>query len=324
MKPGTGILQAGWRRGATLIELLTALTIALIFIGSVAAAFIQVIRSSDEAEAVVRAHSSARAAVDQIARELRQLRVDADPGYVQLLLVNRPLAYGNFIDDDGDGAVDEDVIDGIDNDGDWTAGSDQHATIGGLTERDAYVGVADLGDRQVDEDHRFSADEATFIQPPGTLGPGSFRRRVTYRLGTFDTEQNVLLRAYIDNPTTTGTGTEVVEPVVFDVVSLDILAWNANNNVAGPVAGEPYWQSEWDATTMNFPFTRPVNAPFGVPPFKFPAAFHISVTVNAERLPLRDISGWPGNARPLRTVTMSTVVNVESVIQDTRYFLFVR
>ena len=309
----------------SLLELLVALTITMIFIGSVAAAFVQIIRASDEAEAVIRAHASARAAVDQIARELRQVRLDSNPLYQQFNIIDRPLAYGNNVDEDGDGSFDEDIIDGVDNDGDWTVASDQHATIGTMTERPDYVGVADLGDLRVDEDHRFSNDEVSYIIPPRLLGiDPQPRRRISYRLGTFDGEQNVLLRVRVDDPPAFATGTEEIEPVVFDVVSLDLLAWNANDNAVGPVPDKPYWQSDWDATSFSFPFQRPSGAPFGVPPFKLPAAVFVSATVNAERLPLSDLPVWTSGNRPLKTVTMSTVVNIESVIQDSRYFFYVR
>lgn len=317
--------------GVTLIELLVALTISLIFVGSVAAAFIQIIRSSDKAEAIVRAHTSARSAVDAIARDLRVLQLDAtNLDYWQLTLINRNLTYGNFIDDDGDGAVDEEFFDGYDDDGDWSPADDRHATIGGLTERPEFVGVDDYGDLNVDEDCRFSADELSFIIPQSLDNPGVPRRRVTYRLGTFEGEEHVLLRAVVYNPSVDGTGdTEIVEPVVFDVVSLDILAWNANSNSPRNVGGNQvaYWVSEWDAEQVNYPFVQVINSPDGdpmAPPFKLPAAFLVSVVVNAERVPLSEIRDWPGGGRPIKTARMSTIINVEAIINDTRYREYVR
>ncbi|HMZ51245.1 MAG TPA: hypothetical protein PK988_03175, partial [Candidatus Sumerlaeota bacterium] len=95
-------------------------------------------------------------------------------------------------------------------------------------------------------------------------------------------------------------------------------------NAVSPVPGRPYWQSSWDATSIAFPAVRPIGAPFGVPPFKLPAAMYISVTVSAEGVPLSEIGGWPTGSRPLKTVTLSTVVNIETTVQDSRYFFYVR
>jgi len=317
--------STGGRRAITLIELLVALTITIIFVGSVSVAFVQIIRSTDRANAEMRANSSARAAVDKIARDLRAIVLDSNPSYQQFVLRDNTLPYGNNVDEDNDGAADEDLIDGRDLDGDWTLADDYHATIGSQTERVDYVGAADLGDYHVDEDFPFSRDEVTFIQPGRIVGITIIpRRRVTYRIGTFDSENYVLLRDVEDNPPVATPGTIASEPVVFEAVSLDMLAWNANDNAVSPVPGRPYWQSSWDATSIAFPAVRPIGAPFGVPPFKLPAAMYISVTVSAEGVPLSEIGGWPTGSRPLKTVTLSTVVNIETTVQDSRYFFYVR
>ena len=282
------------------------------------------IRASDEAEANVRAYSAARSAVDLIARDLSRLQLDADPDFHQFLLIDRRLPFGDNIDHDGDGIADEEFFSGFDEDGDWTIDDDLHAEIApGLFERPDYVGLQDHGDFQVDEDVRFSADEIIFVIPPGAAGPESPRQRVTYRLGTFEGETNVLLRLTADNPPPIGPSIEITEPVLFEVLSFDVLAWNANDDVESVNPGRPYWTAQWNAEEKTFPEVRPVNAPMGVPPFKLPASFLIRVTVNAEREPLADIPDWPG-PRQIRTVYLSTVFNVESVIQDIRYDLFVR
>ena len=313
-------------RAMTLTEVLVAVAASSILVASVSYAFIQIIRSSDEAEAQVRASTGARLAVDQIARDLRQLQLDADPDYQIFRLVNQTLTYGDRYNNDGDGFTDEEQFDGFDEDGDWTSAEhDRHAETPFGPERPNYVDLPDYGDARVDEDVRFSADQVTFVVPAGSSGPGSARQIVTYRLGSFDGEDNVLLRATVTDPTSpTGPFTEVVEPVVFDVVSLDVLAWNPNDDVTSPNTGEAYWASEWDAALKVGPGLRPINAPFGVPPFKLPAAFLISVTVNAERQPLNQIAGAPAASGPLRTKTISTVVTVESTTQDIRYFLYLR
>lgn len=314
------------RRALTLVEVLVAITITVIIVTTVSLAFLSVIRSSDDAEALVRGHTAARAAVETIARELRSLQLDGDPDYQQLLLVDQPLAYGDNIDNDEDGAIDEELFDGRDDDGDWTLSDDRHVQIGSFTERATFTGVPDYGDPGVDEDTRFSADQITFVVPAGITAPDAPRLRVTYRLGTFEGEDNVLLRLVEVDPPANLPQTPIVEPIVFDVVSLDILAWNPNNNVADtPLPGRPYWDVEWDARAIEFPAVRPADAPVAtVPPFRLPAAFLIRVTVNAERFPLEEIPGWPLNGEPLRTVTLSTVVTVEQTIQDPVYDAFVR
>ncbi len=309
-----------YSKGLTLLELLVALTASLILVGGVATAFISVLRASDEAESIVRAHTSARSATQAIARDLRLLQLDSDPAYRQLILVDQPLASPDpreEVDglDDGPGAGTQ-----------WTAPDDRHALIGGVVqERAPFVGVPDLGDANVDEDPGYSADEITFILPAGVMAAGSPRTRITYRIGEFDGER-ALLRATVVNPAPDGSGSpEVVEPVIFDPVSLDILAWNSNNNaVASPLAGQPYWQSTWNAAGIMLPSIVPSRAPAGVPPFRYPAAFMIRVTVNAERFPLSENPGWQLGATPLKTVAMTTIVNVESVIQDPLYDAWVR
>lgn len=315
-------------RGLSLLELLAALAASMILVGGVSTAFILVTRAADEAEAVVRAHASARSAVDAIARDLRLLQLDANPAFQQLELVDIPLAYGDFVDNDRDGNVDDQFFDGSDfgSSGLWSGSGDLHAQIGAFTERGYALGHPDWGDAGVGADTRFSADEVSFIVPAGVYGPQSPRQRITYRLGEFDGVDNVLLRIVSEDPSVDGVGDPVlIEPVVFDVMSLDILAWNANNNNSGTPGNRPFWTSEWDATVLDSSTAAPHGASTGtVPPFKFPASFLIAVTVNAERVPLSEIPGWPLSGQPVKTVRIDTIVNVESVIQDPRYDAFVR
>lgn len=311
-------LQNSPVRGMTMVEILVAVTVTLILVGSVSAAFIQVIRASDEAQSQVRAHNSARSAVDAVAQDLRQLQLDPDLAYQTLVLSDAPVAYGDRIDNDLDGSADEELFDGLDDDGDWTALDDRHLEVAGRREREAYVGRPDFGDARVDEDCHFSADEITFIIP------GTPRKRVSYRIGTFDGVGNVLLKVVTLNPPATPPYTETIEPVVFDVVSFDVMAWNPNNDVAGPLPGEPYWQGTWDASTLTPGTVRPLNSPNGTPAFKLPAAFLISITTNAERKPLSEMPDWRISSKPLKTATVSTVVTVESIAQDARYFVYLR
>jgi len=54
------------------------------------------------------------------------------------------------------------------------------------------------------------------------------------------------------------------------------------------------------------------------------ASFVVRVTVNAERTPLTEIRDWPLGGRKLRTVSLETVVDVESVLNNANYDGFVR
>lgn len=305
-------------RALSITEVLVATVISVIFVGSVATVFTMTIRASDEAEAIVRANNRARAAVDRIAADLRNLRVDPRNATQTLVLRDQPLAYGDGIDNDRDGSVDEEFVDGIDEDGDF---ADQHAQINGtFFERYPNQGSPDLGDIGVDEDCQFAEDFITFVQLPSQT-PDGRRRRITYRIGFFETQANVLLREMVIDP---GLPTQEiqVDPLVFDVVSLDILAWDANWNPVGPVI-PPRWVSEWESAIIAPPL-RPWDAPAGVPPFPFPASFYIRVTVNAEPIPLSEIPDWPIGGRALRTESLETVVTVEATQSDARYQLYVR
>jgi type II secretory pathway pseudopilin PulG len=306
----------------TLVELLTALAVASILVAAMGAAFLQVVRSSDEAEAQIRAANTARLAVDVVARDLAQITPNA-PDVTYLLLVNRTLTYGDRIDNDGDGQIDEEVFDGIDNDIDWQFDrDDRHAQVGPFLERPTFVGIPDFGDARVDEDCLFSADEITFLLPT-FQSPTGLPQLVTYSLGSFDGENNVLLKTVEDDVGGTSP-TITVEPVVFDVLSLDILAWDPNVNPLSISPSTGYWVSEWDSDLRVAPTYRPVNAPLGVPPFRLPSAFLVSVVVNADRLPLREQPDPETSGRPLKTVRATTIVNVQSTLTDPRYFAYLR
>lgn len=297
------------------------MAVSLLVVTAVAGAFIQMIRTSDAVEAQVRASNTARLAVDRIAKDLGQVLDPGNARIFRLEIVDRPLTYGDFIDSDRDGTVDEEIYDGIDNDSDWTSTDDRHASTPFGLERPAFVGVADQGDDSVDIDCRFSADAITFTLAASQTSTGRLQR-VTYSLGTFEGVDNVLLKTVNDGFNTTS-NTLTVEPLVFDVVSLDVLAWDINNDAPTPVANAPYWRTEWVSDDKQSPL-RPINAPVGVPPFRVPGAFLISVVANAESAPLSEIRDWPAGRRELRTVRVTTVVNAESVISSNRYSEFVR
>lgn len=309
------------RTGLSLVEVLAATLISTILVGSVVSVFVLTIRASDDAEAVVRAANRARAATERISNDLRFLRVDPAFAFFDqtLVLQDAPLAYGDFVDQDGDSVPDEELVTGHDNDAD---AGDQHGVFPPFAERPRFVGVTDFGDRGVDEDFRFSHDRITMRLLPDVNYPN--RRQVSYYIGTFEGEDNVLLREEIILDSSLGPiGTATVDPVVFDVVSLDILAWDPNRPSGSAPPPTPYWVSEWNAALIPVE-SRPYRAPVGTPPLLFPAAFLVRVTVSAESLPLTEVGNWPTGGRQLRTETIDTVVPVESVINDARYTLYVR
>lgn len=326
----SGLRRRRPQRGLTLIEALTALVVTLIFVGGVTAAFIQIVRAADEAEAMVRANSAARGAVDQIANELRQLQLDANREFRQLRLINRPLAHGNNMDMDGSGEPGQSHVNGRDGEGSWTTDEDRHAQIGPHYERPNFVDLPDLGDDLIDTDVRFSADEISWI----VAGTGG-QLRVGYRIDEFEGEENVLVRWFQE-----GDDPVQVEPVIFDVVSLDILAWDVNAEIKDESPFQPivpYWVEEWDSVPILLepdrfvPGVNPPLFPDGQPvvqvePFYIPPSFYIRVTVNADPLPLREIprNDWPMGDRPLNTVAISTVVNVESVLHGQLYYDYIR
>jgi hypothetical protein len=201
--------------------------------------------------------------------------------------------------------------------------------VGPYAERPEFVGLPDHGDVLVDGDFHYSRDEIT-IRIPASGTPLRPAELIRYTIGSFDGNDFVLLREVTVHPGATNAET-TLEPVVFDIVSLDLLAWNVNVTELGdpafPTPGgvrHPYWASEFIAAEQLFPTFRPYSAPFGVPPLEFPAAMLISVTVNAERMPMSEIAAWPLGTRGLATQTLSSVVAIESVIKDVRYQLYVR
>lgn len=308
------------RRGITLTEILVALAISLIFMGSVVTAYVQIVRAANVAESRVQAHTRARAALDIMARDVEMVRSDPSIAPQEFRLVNNTLPYGDRIDHNGTGNPDDGEFNGFDDVGIWTPADDNHAQIGTRRERPDFVGLPDHGDFNIDNDVRFSRDELTIRIPADPLG-STPARRITYRIGTFEGLDYVLLR----EEENLQSGETLIDPLAFDVVSLDILAWNPNDDVVAPGGlMRPYWASEWDAADKTPPL-NPIGAPPGTtPPFVFPAALMLSVVVNAEDMPLEEISGWPFGGRSLKTERLTTVVNIQEVVTSTIYQIYVR
>lgn len=317
-------IQRSARRGVTLTEVLVAVTISLVFMTSVLAAYIQISRAASQSEARIQAHTKARNAVDMLLRDLRFVRTDPTlaPEDQVFELVDGPMAQGDRIDNDRDGSVDEEVVDGYDEDGDWQVADDLHAALTGSGDRRAFIGLADLGDLKVDEDTVFSRDRLTFRLP---ADPGMGRPAVEYSwyVDSWNGRNDVLVRqvrTFVDIVPTVA-----VEPVAFDVLSFDVLAWNANNDVPSPGGKlSPYWVSDFDAGAVAVSGASPYGAPGLISPFLLPAAVRVQITASAEPVGLEDSGKWPLGSEPLETATMAGVVGIESITGTLRYELFVR
>ena len=281
-----------------MVELLVALAIASAFLSGVYMTFIQIIRAHDTAEARREAIRNARVALDQVADDFKQL----DAVISQLVGVDIVLPFGDGLDNDGDGMIDEEVVDGLNND--FTPDSaaplisDRHAQIDDdLFERPLFVNRFDLGDADVDEDVLFGRDIVTLRILPSVPTPEVIIKRVDYFIGEFDNQNNVLLRQ-----------TEIfrenqeplfgVSPLAFGVLSFDLLYWDPN---AAPE--DQGWVTSWDST----------DAPiFNPPQLSLPASVYIRLAMTADRRPEELTS----NGQPVDTIVAWTMVNIEQTIND--------
>lgn len=317
--------QRSGRRGVSLTEVLVAVTISLVFMTSVLAAYIQISRAASRSEARIQAHTRARNAVDMLQRDLRFLRTDPTLAFDEqvFVLTDGVLPQGDRIDNDGDGSVDEDLINGFDGDGDWQIADDRHAALTGSGDRRDFVGVADLGDGKVDEDFPFGRDRLTF-RLPADPGMGTEAYEISWFVDTFDGRNDVLVREVTRYPGTVLAQTQR-EPIIFDVLGFDVLAWNANSDVVAPGGAlRPYWVDSFDAQAVAASTATPYNAPPGIAPFVLPAAVRVQVTTSAEPVGLEDSGKWPLGSEPLETATLASVVTIESITGTLRYEVFVR
>lgn len=290
-------------RAWTLVELLVVLVIVLTVTSGIVLTFVQILRASDRSERMVQAHENARAAAEAIALFVKAARVEPTEPNQFFQGINLPTLQGDRVDNDNDGRIDEEQPDGLDNDADWVSADDRHAVIGGIPERQAFVGQPDLGDVHVDEDTVFHSDQLQLAIFPDPAVPGSRDEITSFSIGTWEDETNVLLQrtVRIDG---TGPGVAEVAPLAFNVLSLNLLYWDPNGS-------QPYWVDRWDA------LSNPVRPAPGI---ELPAAVYISVTVYAGRIPLDQL----GPTDPIESVTATTLVTVESIIHDPRYELIVR
>lgn len=285
--------------GITFVEFIVALAMAAAFLGGVLAAFSQIIKASNQAQIRMDATNSGRAALEMMARDIKMARFDWSYFQYYFLGINNHLSYGDGIDNDNDGQIDEEYADAVDNDYDWVSGrDDNHSFVNGYYERQRLVGLPDLGDFLVDEDCRFDQDylrfaiDLIYINSEIPLG-----RAVTYQIGEFEGEKNVLMRTvtyYGWGPTR-----EEIAPLAFNVLSLNFLYWTANGT-------QPYWVEAWDASQYSS---------FAPPGLELPASVYIQISLYAGDLPIEQYR--PGE--PVEVTTLSTVADIETIINDVRY-----
>lgn len=291
------------RRGLTLVELMIVTAMVLVFTGSAVTVFIQLIQTSDEIDARVEAVKNARFFLDRLSEDLSQASLSPSIDRGELFLcTHAALPYGDLIDNDRDGAVDEEAPDGADNDGDWTLAQDDRdfqtivptSGAGGLPPlvpvAERGYQASDLGDGHVDEDIVFNTDELRFWIP----GPGGnvLRQQVTYRIEAFEGEDNVAVRRLRTILVDGSEAPEEIGPLAFNVVSLNFLCWDHR-------LSPQRWVETWDSGAI--PNVHP-GAPVTV-------YAEIIVHADSTRLRLPPV-------RPLNTVRMGTMINVENVLRS--------
>jgi hypothetical protein len=319
MNPRADILGRGrWRAAFSYIELLASLAIALLIVAGGISVLIQVMRDYEISQRRLEAVVHARGALRDMSFEIKKAAF-YPAGAPYFSGVNVHTISGNRLDDDDDGATDEDDPDGREGPLEDNVFTDQHVTIGTKTERAAFVGVADLGDPGVDSDPVFDLDtlayyaepdaslvgKMQFVPQPGQGGPVTTGIvRIEYRIGSFDGESNVLLRdmALVDTASGT-TVTTATEPLAYNVLGLNLLYWDAN-------LATPYWMSFWDTSALPFPG----------PGIELPSSVYIEITVYSGLRPLDSL----GPTDPLETISLATMANIEAALADPRYATMVR
>lgn len=308
------------REGFSLIEILVAVAIALTFLTALYSSFIQFMRATNQTQARLEALRNARSAVSTLADEIKAISRSGND--FLLVGINESAGFGNGIDDDADGAVDEEVLNGLDDDGDWNSATDDlHAQILGpieiydrftFTRQGPYGALygpnqSDLGDFRVDEDCVFGRDQIVFRVFPSSAVPNFLLRTITYSVGSFDGQRNVLIRQvrteFSDQPAAITTS-----PLAFGALGFDLLYWDANANPQPGVdrSQRPYWVESWNSTNSEN---------FDPPRLPLPASVFMRVSVYADERPFDLYT----DGSPVETMYMQTVVNIEDTIGDAFY-----
>ena len=293
------------RSAVTLLEMLVSLSIISLFLIGTLSAFVQILNATDRAQSSMQAVAMGRTALDSIAVEIKQ--ANFFPGSFLFEGVNNrtpPLtpsgsSYGDGIDNDNDGRIDEERMNGIDDDGDWTLESDRHIQVSALqTERADFVGLPDIGDAHVDEDPEFDGDWIRFVQFADPADPNPVDREIVYSVGEFNGVSNVLTQT-IRRPALAADADEEVSPLAQNVLGFNALYWQPNGATRE-------WRESWDSSGVE------ALTPPGI---RLPAAVHLTLQIYADSKPFSTYV--PGD--PIEVKTLTTIVTIEQVINDSRY-----
>ncbi len=306
MNKTTSLSHSHRRRGFSMTEVLMAIAIVSIFVSGMIAVFVQVTRTADQSQAVTKAVSNARAALDMMALDIKQANYGGSfPGRFVAFDNPTPLVtaggarYGDGQDNDQDGKIDEETSNALDDDADWTTESDRHALISpGRFERATFRGVADLGDAKVDEDCQFESDILGLRIYPKPGDTAARDIEMIYSLGSFEGRDHVLLKTVRDPASAQNTVKEVA-PLAENVLSFSATYWNPNSD-------KPYWVTSWDSQGSM------ATAEPGLP---LPSSVYLQLQVYADSRPIDQYH--PGD--PVKVETVSTIVNIEQIIHDPRY-----
>jgi prepilin-type N-terminal cleavage/methylation domain-containing protein len=302
--------------GFTLVEMLIAMTIASAFLSGVYVIFNQILRAHNATAARVEALRNGSSAITSLGEELKQVNGIAGGREVVFLGFNQSLTFGDAIDNDFDGSIDEEIIDGLINTTTPIPGfgppNDRHANLTSppfaIQERPANVNEADLGDLIVDVDPVFGLDILTFRIFPTSPDLGFTNKTVTYAVTDFDGESNVLIRQ---------TRIEIVgqedriglAPIAFGVLGFDLLYWNPNIP-----AEQQFWVTEWDSTDPPLGSTSVDPSDQGSI-LTLPASVYVRITLQADSRPAELII----TGQPVDTVVFETMVNIEEVIDSAEF-----
>jgi prepilin-type N-terminal cleavage/methylation domain-containing protein len=194
--PKSEIRNPNWK-GFTLTEVLIALAITAIIAGSLYITFQTVLGGYNKGKAQVNMAETARAALTRLSEDLRTVAVSTSQPF---LVANDTSTNkkGDGIDSDKDGRIDEEVREGIDNDGDYNAATDDLDGDG-----------PDLDDLHIDEDCTYDKDTIDFYTNTGNH-----------------------LMYYVDTSSRLMRKKDAAEdPVAFSVVEFNILCWDTTTTV---------------------------------------------------------------------------------------------